>query len=64
MIMNWTQESLTANHEYRRDQLRRLAGHRIQRPVEPVAEADQATERHPAHWWSRLRHGPSRPRAA
>ena len=61
MIMNWTQESLTANHEYRRDQLRKLAGHRIERPVEPVAQDEAAAE---PHWWSRLRRGASRPQAA
>ena len=64
MIMNWTQESLNANHEYRRDQLRKLAGHRIERPIEPVTEPEAAPEPHSGHWWSKLRRGTDRPQAA
>jgi hypothetical protein len=28
MIMNWTEETMRAENEYRRQQLHRLAGHR------------------------------------
>jgi len=64
MIMNWTQESMNANHEYRRDQLRKLASHRIERPARPVDEAGPDAKPHTAHWWSRLRSGAGGTQAA